>query len=112
DLSVFRESPNPSLFQVHLLKLNRLSIDNFRSFDNFALDVGGRSLFIISENGGGKTSLISALAMPGTGGKTSRQICATRLRRGRGGGGDTIRDRCGVWNTFDSAALLGSGGQA
>jgi predicted ATPase len=45
------------------LRLNRLSIENFRCFDNFALDVGGRSLFIISENGGGKTSLISAVAM-------------------------------------------------
>lgn len=44
------------------MKLNRLSIKNFRCFDDFVLDVGGRSLFLISENGGGKSSVLSALA--------------------------------------------------
>jgi hypothetical protein len=45
------------------MKLERLYIDNFRCFNNFVLDLGGRSRFVISENGGGKTSLISALGM-------------------------------------------------
>jgi putative ATP-dependent endonuclease of the OLD family len=45
------------------LKLNRLSLDNFRCFDNFVLDVAGRSLSVISENGGGKTSVLSTVAM-------------------------------------------------
>jgi putative ATP-dependent endonuclease of the OLD family len=45
------------------LRLEHLSIKNFRSFENFTLDVGGRSLFLISENGGGKGSLLSAIAM-------------------------------------------------
>jgi putative ATP-dependent endonuclease of the OLD family len=46
-----------------LLRLDRLSIKNFRCFENFTLDVGGRSFFLISENGGGKSSLLSAIAM-------------------------------------------------
>jgi AAA domain len=39
----------------------RLSIGNFRGFDNFVLEVGGRSLFLIGENGGGKSSLLTAI---------------------------------------------------
>lgn len=43
------------------MKIERLVIRNFRGFDNFALDVGGRSLFLISENAGGKSSLLTAI---------------------------------------------------
>jgi predicted ATPase len=43
------------------LKIERLVIRNFRGFDNFALDVGGRSLFLIGENAGGKSSLLTAI---------------------------------------------------
>ncbi len=45
------------------MKLQRLEIKNFRCFDSFDLVVNGESLFFISENGGGKTSLFSALAL-------------------------------------------------
>jgi recombinational DNA repair ATPase RecF len=49
------------LSEYHHLKLHRLEIKNFRCFDNFDLVVNGESLFFINENGGGKTSLFSAL---------------------------------------------------
>lgn len=44
------------------MKVQHISIRNFRGFDNFALDVGSRSLFLIGENAGGKTSLLTAVA--------------------------------------------------
>lgn len=43
------------------MKIERLVIRNFRGFDNFALDVDGRSLFLIGENAGGKSSLLTAI---------------------------------------------------
>jgi predicted ATPase len=43
------------------VKIERLVIRNFRGFDNFALDVDGRSLFLIGENAGGKSSLLTAI---------------------------------------------------
>jgi predicted ATPase len=43
------------------MKIERLSIRNFRGFGNFVLEVGGRSLFLIGENGGGKSSLLTAI---------------------------------------------------
>lgn len=43
------------------MKIEQISIRNFRSFDIFTLDVGGRSLFLIGENGGGKTSLLTSI---------------------------------------------------
>jgi predicted ATPase len=43
------------------VKIERLVSRNFRGFDNFALDVGGRSLFLIGENAGGKSSLLMAI---------------------------------------------------
>lgn len=44
------------------MRINRIEIKNFRAFRDFDLDVGGRSLFVIGENGGGKTSLLTAVA--------------------------------------------------
>lgn len=44
------------------MKIERLEIQNFRSFATFDLDLGGRSLFVIAENGGGKSSLLTAIA--------------------------------------------------
>lgn len=44
------------------MEIKRIQIRNFRSFQNFDLDVEGRSLFIIGENGGGKTTLLTAVA--------------------------------------------------
>ncbi len=43
------------------MKIERLVIRNFRGFDNFALDLDGRSLFLIGENAGGKSSLLTAI---------------------------------------------------
>jgi predicted ATPase len=43
------------------VKIERLVIRNFRGFDNFALEIGGRSLFLIGENAGGKSSLLTAI---------------------------------------------------
>ena len=44
-----------------LLKIERLVIRNFRCFDNFDLNIGGRSLFLIGENASGKSSLLTAI---------------------------------------------------
>src|SRR5215211_4903770 len=43
------------------MKIERLVIRNFRGFDNFALDLGGRSHFLIGQNAGGKSSLLTAI---------------------------------------------------
>ena len=45
------------------MKLQELEIKNFRCFEKLNLLLNGDSLFFISENGGGKTALLSALAM-------------------------------------------------
>jgi energy-coupling factor transporter ATP-binding protein EcfA2 len=44
------------------MRLQRLEIENFRGFDGFDLPVNGGSLFLIGENAGGKTSLLTAIA--------------------------------------------------
>jgi predicted ATPase len=44
------------------LKVQRVEISNFRSFDFLDLAVGGSSLFLIGENAGGKTSLLTGIA--------------------------------------------------
>lgn len=44
------------------MRLQRLEIENFRGFDSFDLPVNGGSLFLIGENAGGKTSLLTAVA--------------------------------------------------
>jgi len=44
------------------MQINRIEIRNFRSFRQFELDLNGESVFIIGENGGGKTSLLTAVA--------------------------------------------------
>ncbi len=44
------------------MKIQRVELHNFRSFAHFDLDLGGRSVFVIGENGGGKTSLLTAVA--------------------------------------------------
>jgi AAA domain, putative AbiEii toxin, Type IV TA system/Overcoming lysogenization defect protein-like, TOPRIM domain len=44
------------------MKIQRIELRNFRSFAQFDLDLGGRSVFVIGENGGGKTSLLTAVA--------------------------------------------------
>jgi len=44
------------------LKISRVEIENFRSFERFALDLAGESVFVIGENSGGKTSLLTAIA--------------------------------------------------
>jgi len=43
------------------VKIQRIEIRNFRCFVNFDLDVGGESIFVIGENGCGKSSLLLAL---------------------------------------------------
>lgn len=44
------------------MKISRIEIRNFRSFRNFAVNLDGASMFIIGENAGGKTSLLTAIA--------------------------------------------------
>jgi energy-coupling factor transporter ATP-binding protein EcfA2 len=44
------------------VKIQRVEIRNFRSFVDFDLDLEGRSVLVIGENGGGKTSLLTAIA--------------------------------------------------
>src|SRR5437660_509007 len=44
------------------MRLNKLEINNYRSFSHFTLDLGGASVFLISENGVGKTALLVAIA--------------------------------------------------
>lgn len=42
------------------MKIHRIQIKNFRSFSDFALDLGGNSRFVIGECAVGKTSLLAA----------------------------------------------------
>lgn len=44
------------------MKVRRLEVRNFRSLTNFDLDLNGETIFVIGENGGGKSSLLTALA--------------------------------------------------
>jgi putative ATP-dependent endonuclease of OLD family len=44
------------------VKVDSIEIRNFRAFVDFDLSVGGESLFVVSENGAGKTSLLAAIA--------------------------------------------------
>lgn len=43
------------------MKIHRVDILNFRSFSSFELELAGRSVLIIGENAGGKTSLLTAI---------------------------------------------------
>src|SRR5581483_5724814 len=44
------------------MQIRRIEIRNFRSFRQFELNLNGESMFVIGENGGGKTSLLTAVA--------------------------------------------------
>lgn len=44
------------------MRIRRIEIRNFRSFRQFELDLNGESMFVIGENAGGKTSLLTAIA--------------------------------------------------
>ena len=44
------------------MRIRRIEIRNFRSFREFELDLNGEPIFVIGENGGGKTSLLTAVA--------------------------------------------------
>src|ERR1700674_5080404 len=44
------------------MKIQRIEFRNFRSFQSLDFDIGGRSLFVIGENAGGKTSLLTGIA--------------------------------------------------
>lgn len=44
------------------MRIQQVEARNFRSLANFNLDLGGRSAFVIGENGAGKTSLLTAIA--------------------------------------------------
>lgn len=44
------------------MKIERVEVRNFRSLTLLDLDLSGRSVFVIGENGGGKTSLLVAIA--------------------------------------------------
>ena len=44
------------------MKIQSVSVRNFRSLEGFDLQVNGESVFVIGENAGGKTSLLTAVA--------------------------------------------------
>jgi predicted ATP-dependent endonuclease of OLD family len=44
------------------MRIHRVEILNFRSFVTFELELAGRSVLVIGENAGGKTSLLTAIA--------------------------------------------------
>lgn len=44
------------------MRIQRIEIENFRSFGSLDLRLDGESIFLISENGGGKSSLLTAIA--------------------------------------------------
>src|SRR5690349_15106900 len=44
------------------MKLQRVEISNFRSFEHFDHTIDGQSLVVVGENGGGKSSLLTAIA--------------------------------------------------
>ncbi len=44
------------------MRIQRIELRNFRSFTSFDLEFGGRSVLVIGENAGGKTSLLTAIA--------------------------------------------------
>ena len=44
------------------MKIQRIELRNFRSFSQFDLDLDGSTVFVIGENGSGKTSLLSAVS--------------------------------------------------
>lgn len=48
--------------RYHRMRISRIEIRNFRSFRQFELDLDGESMFVIGENAGGKTSLLTAVA--------------------------------------------------
>lgn len=43
------------------MKLQKIAIDNFRSFNEFELELSGESVFLIGENGGGKSTFLQAV---------------------------------------------------
>jgi len=42
--------------------IDRISVSNFRNFRSFDIDLNGKSVFLVSENAAGKTSLLFAIA--------------------------------------------------
>jgi predicted ATPase len=44
------------------MRISEVQVSNFRSFRSFTLELDGESIFVIGENGGGKTSLLTAIA--------------------------------------------------
>ena len=44
------------------MEIGHVLICNFRCFDDFEFELGGRSIFLIGENSGGKTALLTAIA--------------------------------------------------
>jgi predicted ATP-dependent endonuclease of OLD family len=44
------------------MRMHRVEFRNFRSFTSFGLDLDGRSMWVIGENAGGKTSLLTGIA--------------------------------------------------
>lgn len=44
------------------MRIHRVEFRNFRSFTSFDLDLDGRSVWVIGENAGGKTSLLTGIA--------------------------------------------------
>jgi predicted ATP-binding protein involved in virulence len=44
------------------MRIAQVEIANFRGFQNFRLNLDGRSVLVIGENAGGKTALLTAIA--------------------------------------------------
>lgn len=52
----------PGAFGRGDVRIDQVQIRNFRSFRDFTLNLEGKSIFVIGENAGGKTSLLTAIA--------------------------------------------------
>ena len=49
--------------EIILMKLKRVTLNNFRCFEHLELDLHPRLTVLVAENGGGKTALLDAIAI-------------------------------------------------
>src|SRR6266545_7780619 len=61
-MSVCRLGRQANCYHCTRMEISRIEIRNFRSFRQFELNLDGESMFVIGENAGGKTSLLTAVA--------------------------------------------------
>lgn len=88
-----------------MLYVEKLTLQNFRSYDNMQLDVGANSVVLAGANGAGKTNLLEALSFlsPGRGMRRAKLSDVNRL------GSDTPWAVSGKLMTPHGERQLGSG---